>query len=83
LDRAVVVLEGTTVTSSVVAATTMLVIGLILSVFGIGFFCSLLFTLAAYALPFFEGLSAGLAACHSGAGSSALLLLASSPAAQR
>ena len=46
----------------------MLVIGLVLSVFGIGFFCWLLFTLAIYALPFFGGLSAGLAAYHSGAG---------------
>src|ERR1700677_867035 len=46
----------------------MLVIGIIFSVFGIGFFCWLLFTLAVYALPFFAGLSAGLAAFHSGAG---------------
>jgi hypothetical protein len=46
----------------------MLIIGIILSVFGIGFFCWLLFTLAVYALPFFAGLSAGLAAFHSGSG---------------
>ena len=46
----------------------MLIIGIILSVFGIGFFCWLLFTLAVYALPFFAGLSAGLAAFHCGAG---------------
>jgi hypothetical protein len=46
----------------------MLVIGIIFSVFGIGFFCWLLFTLAVYALPFFAGLSAGLAAFHSGSG---------------
>jgi hypothetical protein len=46
----------------------MLVIGIIFSVFGIGFFCWLLFTLAVYALPFFAGLSAGLTAFHSGAG---------------
>ena len=43
----------------------MLIIGIILSVFGIGFFCWLLFTLAVYALPFFAGLTAGLAAFHS------------------
>ncbi|HEX4077403.1 MAG TPA: hypothetical protein VHX61_00815 [Rhizomicrobium sp.] len=48
--------------------TTMLVIGLILSVIGIGFFCWLIFTLAVYALPFFVGLVAGLAAFHHGAG---------------
>jgi hypothetical protein len=46
----------------------MLVLGIGLSVLGIGFFCWLLFTLAVYALPFFAGLSAGLAAFHSGAG---------------
>ena len=46
----------------------MIIIGLVLSVFGIGFFCWLLFTLAVYALPFFAGLTAGLAAFHSGAG---------------
>jgi len=46
----------------------MLVIGLVLSVAGIGFFCWLLFTLAVYALPFFAGLTAGLAAFHSGSG---------------
>ena len=43
-------------------------IGVVLSVFGLGFFCWLLFTLAVYALPFFVGLSAGLAAFHSGSG---------------
>ena len=46
----------------------MLIVGIIFSVFGIGFFCWLLFTLAVYALPFFAGLSAGFAAYHSGAG---------------
>ena len=46
----------------------MIVIGLILSVFGVGFLCWLLFTLAVYALPFFAGMTAGLAAYHSGAG---------------
>ena len=46
----------------------MIVIGLILGVFGIGFFCWLFFTLAIYALPFCAGLTAGLAAFHGGAG---------------
>jgi hypothetical protein len=61
-----VVVEGATVTSIVTETTTMLVIGIIFSVFGIGFFCWLLFTLALYALPFFAGLTAGIAAFHSG-----------------
>jgi len=46
----------------------MLVAGLVLSVFGLGFFCWLLFTLAVYALPFLVGLTAGLAAFHGDAG---------------
>ena len=46
----------------------MLIVGIILSVFGIGFFCWLLFTLAVYALPFFAGITTGLAAFHSGFG---------------
>ncbi len=46
----------------------MLAIGIVLSVFGLGFFCWLLFTLAIYALPFLAGLTAGLAAFYSGAG---------------
>jgi hypothetical protein len=74
LKRAVVVVEAATVTSFVTEATTMLVIGLMLSVFGIGLFCWLVFTLAAYALPFFVGLTAGMAAFHSGAGVGALVV---------
>jgi hypothetical protein len=46
----------------------MLIIGLVLSVVGLGFFCWLLFTLAVYTLPFFVGMTAGLAAYHSGSG---------------
>jgi len=46
----------------------MLALGIILSFFGLGIFCWLLFTLAIYALPFFVGLSVAFAAFHSGAG---------------
>ena len=46
----------------------MIIIGIVLSVFGLGFFCWLLFTLAVYALPFFAGVTAALAAYHSGSG---------------
>ncbi len=46
----------------------MIIIGLILGAFGIGFLCWLLFTLAVYALPFFAAVTGGLAAFHSGAG---------------
>ena len=42
--------------------------GIVLSVVGVGFFCWLLFTLAVYALPFFTGLTAALAAFQIGSG---------------
>jgi hypothetical protein len=54
----------------------MLIIGLVLSVFGIGFFCWLLFITAVYALPFDAGLTAGLAAYHSGAGIAGAIVIA-------
>lgn len=40
----------------------MIILGLILSVFAIGFFCWLLFTLAVYALPCFVGMTAAFVA---------------------
>ncbi len=43
-------------------------LAIVLGVFGLGFFCWLLFTLAIYALPFVAGLTAGLAAFDSGGG---------------
>ncbi len=46
----------------------MIIVGIVLSVVGLGFFCWLLFTLAVYALPFFAGMTAGLAAFHSSSG---------------
>ncbi len=46
----------------------MLVIGIVLSFVGLGFFCWLLFTLTVHALPFFAGVTAGLAAYHYGSG---------------
>ena len=46
----------------------MIVLGIILSVFAIGFFCWLLFTLAIYALPFYAGLMTAFAAYHHGYG---------------
>jgi hypothetical protein len=46
----------------------MAIIGIVFSVFGLGIFCWLLFTLAVYALPFFAGLTVALAAFHAGSG---------------
>jgi len=64
---AVVVVEGATV-RPLSRRSTMAVIGVIFCVFGLGFLCWLLFTLAVYALPFLAGLTVGLAAFHGGAG---------------
>ena len=41
-------------------ATTMLALGLLLNIVGIGLFCWLIFTLAVYALPFFVAINAGI-----------------------
>ena len=60
----------------------MLIPGIVLSVVGVGFFCWLLFTLAVYALPFFTGLTAALAAFHVGWGVIGALVIGVSPAAQ-
>jgi hypothetical protein len=54
----------------------MIIIGIILSVFAIGFFCWLLFTLAVYALPVFIGITAGFAAYHHGYGIGTAIVIA-------
>jgi hypothetical protein len=64
----VAVVEGATVEFVVAETAAMLVIGLILSMLGVGLFCWLIFTLAVYALPFFVGLTVDSAAFHGGAG---------------
>jgi hypothetical protein len=46
----------------------MLIIGIVLAFIALAYLCWVLFALAVYALPFFAGLSAGLAAYHSGSG---------------
>jgi hypothetical protein len=68
LDCAAVVVEGATVAVLAAEAATMIVVGFVLNLFGIGLFCWLIFTLTVYALPFFIGLTASMAAFHSGAG---------------
>jgi len=46
----------------------MIIIGIIACIAGVCAFAWLLFNLAVFALPFFAGVSAGMAALHSGAG---------------
>jgi len=46
----------------------MIIIGIVLSFVLLAYLCWLLFSLAVYALPFFAGATAGLAAYHGGSG---------------
>ena len=54
----------------------MLILGLILSVFAIGFLCWLAFALAVHTLPLFIAVTVGLAAYHHDAGLVGALLVA-------
>ncbi len=67
-DCAVEVVEGATHANFVAGVSTMLALGIVLNIIGLGFFCWVLFTLAIYALPFFVGMTAGLYAHGAGAG---------------
>ncbi len=62
------VVDGAPVRLFVTEPTVIVVIGIILSVVGVGILCWLLFTLAVYALPLFAAVSAGLWAHETGAG---------------
>jgi hypothetical protein len=46
----------------------MIIIGILLTIAGLGALCWLLFNLAVFALPLFAGVSAGLFSLHAGAG---------------
>jgi hypothetical protein len=65
---AVVVVEGAIRQICLSEATTMIVIGIILSFISLVFLCWLLFALAVQALPAFVGITAGMAAYHGGSG---------------
>ncbi len=54
----------------------MLVFGIIFNLIGLGFFCWLMFALAAHALPVFAAVTIGLAAFHSGAGPAGATMVA-------
>src|ERR1700682_3226953 len=61
--RAMVVVGGASV-RLYHGATTMLIIGIVLSFVVLAYLCWLLFTLAVHALPFFAGVTAGVAPPH-------------------
>jgi hypothetical protein len=64
----VVVVEGATPATPVTGAITMLIVGIILNVVGLGVLCWALLTLAVHALPFFVGLTVGIYSFHAGTG---------------
>jgi len=64
----VVVVEGATLATFVTGPITMIIIGVLLNVVGLGVFCWALFALATHALPFFVGMTAGIYTYQTGAG---------------
>ena len=56
---AVVVVEGATLATFVTGTITMIIIGILLNIVGLGIFCWALFALATHALPFFVGMTVG------------------------
>ncbi|MCK1572774.1 hypothetical protein [Bradyrhizobium sp. 174] len=63
-----VVVEGATLATFVTGTITMLIIGLLLNIVGLGIFCWALFALAIHALPFFVGMTVGIYSFQAGAG---------------
>jgi len=57
---AVVVVEGVTLAPPVTGSSTMIMIGILLNVAGLGACCWALFTLAVYVLPFFVGMTVAI-----------------------
>ena len=67
-ECAAVVVEARPSEIYLTETTAMIIIGLALGLFGAGFLCWVLFTLAVYATPFFVGVTTALAAFNHGAG---------------
>ena len=63
-----VVVEGATLSTLFMGTITMIIIGILLNVVGLGVFCWALFALATHALPFFVGMTVGIYSFQAGAG---------------
>jgi hypothetical protein len=61
------VVEGATLATFVMGTITMLIIGILLNIVGLGIFCWALFALATHALPFFVGMTGGIYSFQVGA----------------
>jgi hypothetical protein len=64
----VVVVEGVTLATIVAGTITMLIIGVLLNIVGLGIICRALFALATHAMPFFVGMTMGIYSFHTGVG---------------
>lgn len=62
------VVEGATLATFVTGPITMIIIGVLLNIVGLGVFCWALFALAIHALPFFVGMTVGIYSFQAGAG---------------
>lgn len=62
------VVEGAPLATLVTGTITMLIIGVLLNIVGLGIFCWALFALAIQALPFFVGMTVGIYSFQAGAG---------------
>ena len=63
-----VVVEGAIFAIFVAGPITMIIIGILLNVVGLGIFCRALFALATHALPFFVAVTVGICSFRAGAG---------------
>lgn len=62
------VVEGATLATFVTGPITMIIVGVLLNVVGLGALCWALFALAIHALPFFVGMTVGIYSFQAGAG---------------
>jgi hypothetical protein len=62
------VVEGATLATFVTGSITMIIIGVLLNVVGLGVFCWALFALGIHILPFFVGMTVGIYSFQAGAG---------------
>ncbi len=63
-----VVVEGAPLATFVTGPITMIIIGVLLNIVGLGIFCWALLALAIHALPFFVGMTVGIYSFQAGAG---------------
>ena len=71
-----VVVEGATLATFVTGPITMIIIGVLLNVVGLGVLCWALFALPIHALPFFVGMAAAIYTYQTGVGPLGAIIVA-------